>query len=175
MNSRVILVDEQDNPIGTMPKLEAHEKGLLHRAFSIFVFNSKGEMLIQKRSATKYHTPGLWTNACCSHQVEGEREEIFLSRRLREEMGLEVKSFQKAFQFTYRAEFNNGLIEHELDHVYYANSDQEPSPNPDEVEEWQYISTVELRTRIAKQPQLFTPWFKLLFEPVMAKMPLQTR
>lgn len=167
MSCQVILVDKQDKQIGLMPKLEAHEKGLLHRAFSIFVFNSRGEWLLQKRAFEKYHTPGLWSNACCSHQVDGEDEEMGLNRRLKEEMGLNIDTFHKAFQFVYRAELDNDLIEHELDHVYFANSDDEPSPNPHEVCEWKYISPQDLREEVAKTPHMYTPWFKLLIDPVL--------
>jgi isopentenyl-diphosphate delta-isomerase len=167
MSKQVILVDKQDKPIGLMPKLEAHEKGLLHRAFSIFVFNSRGEMLLQKRASGKYHTPGLWTNACCSHQIDGEDEQKGLSRRLKEEMGLEVNTFHKAFQFIYKAELDNGLTEHELDHVYFATSEDIPSPNPDEVSEWKYAFPIDIKKDMGQSPQLYTPWFKLLLDPVL--------
>jgi len=167
MSKQVILVDKEDKPIGLMPKLEAHEKGLLHRAFSIFVFNSKGEMLLQKRALSKYHTPGLWTNTCCSHQVDGEDEQEGLGRRLKEEMGLQVTHFQKAFHIIYKAELENGLIEHELDHVYFAHSDNQPSPNPEEVSDWKYASPLEIKSDMEQRPYLYTPWFKLLLDPVL--------
>jgi len=164
MSAQVILVDKEDNPIGLMPKIEAHQKGLLHRAFSILVFNSEGEMLLQKRSAKKYHTPGLWTNTCCSHQVEGEDIQIGLSRRLKEEMGLDIPYFKKAFHFIYRSDFDNGLTEYELDHVYYAHSDVKPDPNPEEVGDWKYVRLAEVQSSVAKTPHLYTPWFKILLD-----------
>jgi len=170
MSTQVILVDTEDNMIGLMPKLEAHEKGLLHRAFSIIVFNSKGEMLLQRRAAQKYHTPGLWTNTCCSHQVEGEEIQKGLNRRLIEEMGLDIKTFHKAFQFIYKAELENGLTEYELDHVYFAKSDVLPNPNPEEVSEWKYISPSALKQDLKNYPHHYTPWFKQLLEPILQKV-----
>jgi len=169
MSKNVILVDKEDRPLGVMPKLEAHQKGLLHRAFSIFIFNTKGELLLQKRADHKYHTPGLWTNACCSHQVEGEDIQIGLSRRLNEEMGMDIKTFEKAFDFIYHAKLDNGLTEYELDHVYFAMSDQSPSPNPAEVSEWKYLQSSKVKQEVDRLPQLYTPWFKLLLEPVLNK------
>lgn len=167
MSNSVILVDKHDRKLGLMPKIEAHEKGLLHRAFSIFIFNSTGQMLIQKRASSKYHTPGLWTNACCSHQVDGEDVQDGLSRRLTEEMGLRLTSFNKAFEFVYKAELDNGLFEHELDHVYISVSDEQPQPNPEEVEDFKYVEPELLLIEVEKTPHLFTPWFKLLLKPVL--------
>jgi len=169
MSRKVILVDREDRQVGVMAKLEAHEKGLLHRAFSIFIFNSQGELLLQKRANCKYHTPGLWTNACCSHQVEGEDVQRGLNRRLKEEMGLDVTAFQKALVFLYRAKLDNGLTEHEFDHVYFAVSDDTPLPNPEEVSEWKYLPTETLKNDILESPHLYTPWFKQLLQPVLDK------
>src|SRR6478752_348872 len=135
----VILVDELDNAIGTMEKMEAHQKGILHRAFSILLFNSKGEILLQKRALTKYHSGGLWTNTCCSHPGPSEPIEVAARRRLLFEMGIDVTpSF--AFKFTYQAALDHGLTEHELDHVFTAVFDGSPQINPEEVEDWRYMA-----------------------------------
>lgn len=159
----VILVDENDRQVGTMEKLEAHEKGVLHRAFSIFLFNKKGEMLLQKRALGKYHTPGLWTNTCCSHPRADETMEHALQRKLNQEMGINCP-VQKAFQFLYKAELESGLTEHELDHVFYGYFDENPNPNPDEVVDWKYSSVDEIREDFKNHPKIYTPWFKIIFE-----------
>lgn len=159
----VILVDEQDNPIGTMEKMEAHEKGLLHRAFSILLFNSRGEMLIQKRARSKYHSGGLWTNACCSHPLPDETMEHATRRRLLFEMGIDIHS-NFAFKFIYRVPLDQNLIEHEVDHVYTATFDGTPDVNPEEVEDWKYVNMATLREDIQKYPERYTHWFKLILD-----------
>jgi len=157
----VILVDELDNPIGLMEKLEAHEKALLHRALSVLIFNSKNEFLLQQRSDNKYHSSGLWTNTCCSHPRANETVEEAAERRLREEMGMNCK-MQKAFHFTYRAEFGNGLTEFELDHVFIGKSDSMPKINPQEAKSFRYVSLDVLLSEIENKPENFTPWFKIM-------------
>jgi len=161
------LVDENDRELGTMEKLEAHRKGVLHRAFSIFLFNDQGELLLQKRSAAKYHCGSLWSNTCCSHPVKGMAMEKCLQNKLYQEMGI-TADVEKAFDFTYRAEMNNGLIEHEYDHVYIGRFSGIPQPNPEEVCEWKYVSMQELGHDLALHPEDYTAWFRLLFEPLLS-------
>ncbi|MBA3900426.1 MAG: isopentenyl-diphosphate Delta-isomerase [Bacteroidetes bacterium] len=162
MAEKVILVDEKDNMIGEMEKMEAHEKGLLHRAFSIFVFNEQDEMLIQQRAIKKYHSGGLWTNTCCSHPRKGESDEAAAHRRLMEEMGFDCPLIE-AFSFTYQAEFGNGLTEHEFDHVFIGYYNEAPAINKDEVEDYQWLSLAETEKQIEEMPEKFTEWFKLIF------------
>lgn len=157
----MILVDAEDQPMGTMEKIEAHRKGALHRAFSIMIFNSKGEVLLQKRAQGKYHSGGLWTNACCSHPNPGDEMEAAVKRRVMHEMGMEV-SPTYAFRFIYRAEVGNGLIEHEYDHVYTATSDDTPVINTVEVEQWKLVDTMTLLEDVARHPAPYTPWFRLI-------------
>lgn len=157
----VILVDENDNAIGTMEKMEAHYKGVLHRAFSILVFNSKGEMLIQKRAETKYHSGGLWTNACCSHPKPDEPIEVTTRRRLKHEMGIDLET-SFSYKFIYRAELNDDLVEHELDHVFIGNYNGVPDVNPDEVADWKYVNFKDLLGDVQQNPQNYTPWFRLI-------------
>jgi len=166
MEERVILVDAKNRKLGTMEKLQAHREGILHRAFSIFIFNKKGEMLVHKRAQGKYHCGGLWTNACCSHPRPDETMEEGLSRKLKQEMGFDTE-LAKAFDFTYRAELENGLIEYEFDEVFIGHYDATIQPNPQEVEEWKYADMDILRKEIRKNPELFTPWFRMLFDPVI--------
>jgi len=161
----VILVDEQDNAIGTMEKQQAHVQGLLHRAFSIFIFNSEKKILLQKRAATKYHCGGLWTNACCSHPRENENTRDAANRRLQEEMGMQCE-LKPIFTFVYKAEFENGLIEHEFDHVFLGESNQTPTVNNQEVDEFRYIGIDELQLEIKTSPQNFTPWFLIALDRV---------
>ena len=161
----VVLVDANDNDIGTMEKMEAHEKAVLHRAFSIFIFNTKGEMLIHQRAFSKYHTPGLWTNACCSHPRLGETLQQATSRRLREEMGMEA-DIQKIFDFVYKADVGQGLIEHEFDHVFVGTTDVLPNINREEVETYSYIKMDDLRNDINMHPEKYTVWFKIAFDRV---------
>lgn len=163
----VVLVDPQDNPIGLMEKMEAHQKAVLHRAFSVFIFNGKGEMLLQQRAFSKYHTPGLWTNACCSHPRNGESLEQATARRLREEMGMQCE-ITKAFDFLYKADVGQGLIEHEVDHVFLGITDQQPTINPDEVASWKYMPMDELKKDIQTNPENYTAWFKIAFDRLVA-------
>ena len=163
----VVLVDEQDNPIGKMEKQQAHIEGLLHRAFSIFIFNSEKKLLLQKRASSKYHCGGLWTNSCCSHPRENENIQDAANRRLAEEMGMQC-SLKPIFTFMYRAEFDNGLIEHEFDHVFFGESDQNPKINPEEVETYRYIAMENLQQEVKEFPENFTPWFIIALDRVLA-------
>ena len=163
MEEKVILVNEKDEPIGLMEKMEAHEKGLLHRAFSVFIFNSKQEVLLQQRAACKYHSPNLWTNTCCSHPRAGETNQQAGERRLQEEMGLQVP-LQEVFSFIYKAPFDNGLTEHEYDHVLIGYSDAQPQINPEEVASWKWLSLEAIKEDILQVPEQYTAWFKIIFE-----------
>lgn len=158
----VILVNENDEQIGTMPKLEAHEKALLHRAFSVFIFNSKGEVLMQQRAKNKYHSGSLWTNTCCSHPFPGEETKVAANRRLMEEMGIKA-SLDYVFKFQYKAAFDNELTEHEIDHVFVGKSDEIPSINPDEVASYKYMTIHEIQRDIARLPDNYTIWFRIIF------------
>ena len=160
--SQVILVNEQDEPVGFMDKMEAHEKGLLHRAFSVFIFNKNGEMLLQQRAIDKYHSGGLWTNACCSHPSPNEGSEAAAQRRLKEEMGFNTP-IQKIFVFAYKTDFDNGLTEHEVDHVFIGNYDGVIDPDPAEVKSYAYLTMDIIRESIDKEPHLYTSWFKIAF------------
>ncbi|WP_299123160.1 isopentenyl-diphosphate Delta-isomerase [uncultured Tenacibaculum sp.] len=166
---QVILVDEQDNPIGLMEKIEAHEKALLHRAFSVFVFNSKGELMLQQRAAEKYHSPLLWTNTCCSHQRDGETSLEAGKRRLQEEMGF-VCELEEVFWFIYKAPFDNGLTEHELDHVMVGKFEGEPKINKEEVEAYKWMPLEDVKNDIEKQPEIYTEWFKIIFKESYEKI-----
>ena len=159
----VILVDTADCELGTMEKMEAHQKAVLHRAFSVFIFNDRGELMLQQRAAHKYHSPLLWTNTCCSHQGQGESNIEAGKRRLREEMGFEVDLDQK-FHFVYKAEFDNGLTEHELDHVMVGYYNGEPTINPEEVASWKWIDMEVLQQDMKDHPQQYTAWFKIIFD-----------
>ena len=159
----VILVDQDDNAIGTMEKLEAHQRGLLHRAFSVVIFNSLGEILLQKRARSKYHSGGLWTNACCSHPLPDESMENAIRRKLKQEMGIDLKT-EYAYKFIYRTHLDGGLIEHEYDHVYTGIFDGEPLINTDEVEAWKSIAPDQLRIDAKRNPQNYTYWFKLILD-----------
>ena len=160
---KVILVDENDNQVGLMPKLEAHQKGLLHRAFSIFIFNSKYELLLQKRASSKYHSGGLWTNTCCSHPREGEEILDAANRRLIEEMGIET-SLRKVHDFIYKAELDNDLTEHEFDHVFYGIYNEDPIINEDEADDFKWIDMDSLNEDIKTNGNNYTIWFKIAFE-----------
>lgn len=160
---KVILVDENDNPIGLMPKMEAHEKGVLHRAFSVFVMNKKGEMMLQQRALHKYHSPGLWTNTCCSHQRENETNVEAGKRRLEEEMGFSTE-LTEVFSFIYKAPFDNGLTEHELDHVLLGFYENSPVINTEEVANWKWELPENVKDDINKNPQNYTEWFKIIFD-----------
>jgi isopentenyl-diphosphate delta-isomerase len=161
----VVLVDNNDNAIGTMEKQQAHVEGVLHRAFSIFIFNSENKLLLQKRASSKYHCGGLWTNTCCSHPRENEIILDAANRRLQEEMGMQCE-LKPLFNFVYKAEFENGLTEHEYDHVFVGQSNQLPELNTEEVEDYRYIDLEELQTEIKVSPQNFTPWFLIALDRV---------
>jgi len=163
----VVLVDDQDNAIGTMEKQQAHVEGLLHRAFSIFIFNSERKLLLQKRASSKYHCGGLWTNACCSHPRENENTLDAAIRRLEEEMGMQC-SLKPIFTFMYKAEFDNGLTEHEFDHVFFGESNQTPKINTEEVEAYRYIAMEDLQQEVKEFPEKFTPWFIIALNRVLA-------
>lgn len=160
---KVILVNEKDEPLGLMPKLEAHEKAQLHRAFSVFILNDKNELMLQQRAAHKYHSPLLWANTCCSHQREGESNIEAGTRRLQEEMGFSV-ALKELFWFIYKAPFDNGLTEHELDHVMIGYANQDPVINPEEVADWKWMDIDAVREDIEQNPQLYTAWFKIIFQ-----------
>jgi len=159
----VILVDENDQEIGTMEKQEAHEKGLLHRAFSVFVFNENKELLLQQRALTKYHSAGLWTNTCCSHPRIGETIEQAAHRRLMEEMGFDCDLSTKT-SFIYKAAFENGLTEHEFDHVLVGSFNGEINFNPTEVKKFKWINLEELQIDLLQNNQNYTAWFKIIFD-----------
>ena len=160
---QVILVDENDNQIGLMPKMEAHEKAVLHRAFSVFIFNSNNELMLQQRAMHKYHSPGLWTNTCCSHQRDGETTIEAGKRRLQEEMGF-VTELEESTSFIYKAPFDNGLTEHEYDHVMIGYYNDVPVINPDEVADWKWMTLEDVKVDIALDPDSYTAWFKIIFE-----------
>ena len=160
---KVVLVDKNDNQIGLMSKMEAHQKGTLHRAFSIFLFNSENQILLQKRSSNKYHSGGLWTNTCCSHPRDEESVIDAGNRRLFEEMGIKTE-LKEAFNFTYKAELENGLIEHEYDHVLIGEFNGTPILNKDEAEDWKWISMEDVRKDIAENETDYTVWFVIAFE-----------
>lgn len=159
MNDLVILVDEYDNEIGTLDKLEAHKRGVLHRAFSVLIFNSAGELLLQKRADNKYHSGGLWTNTCCSHPKPGEQTAEAAQRRLYEEMGLTCET-NFLYKFLYRAELDNNLTEHEMDYVFTGICDANPVVNTHEAADWKFISLAELRQDVLRHPNTYTFWFK---------------
>lgn len=160
---KVILVNENDEQIGLMSKQEAHEKGVLHRAFSVFIFNNEEELLLQQRAFTKYHSPGLWTNTCCSHQRDGEDSVHAGIRRLQEEMGI-TATLKKTTSFIYRAPFDNGLTEHELDHILVGRFNGIPIINPEEVAQWKWMTLEEVKTDMEVHPEIYTIWFKIIFD-----------
>ena len=160
---KVILVNQKDEPIGLMPKMEAHEKGLLHRAFSVFIFNEKNELMLQQRALSKYHSPGLWTNTCCSHQREGETNIEAGKRRLKEEMGFTAE-LEDTISFIYKAPFDNGLTEHEFDHILVGNYNEEPLLNPEEAEAWKWMELDEVAKDMENNPSIYTEWFKIIFD-----------
>jgi isopentenyl-diphosphate delta-isomerase len=164
---QVILVNEQDEVVGTMEKMEAHQKAALHRAFSVFIFNDRGEMLLQQRALNKYHSPGLWTNSCCSHPRPGEDTTEAASRRLEEEMGF-TTALQEIFSFIYRADFDNGLTEHELDHVLVGYYKGPVQPNKQEVNDQVWWPMQHIETSIAQEPEKFTVWFRIAFPKIKA-------
>lgn len=159
----VILVNEKDEQIGLMPKMEAHEKAVLHRAFSVFIFNDKNELMLQQRAAQKYHSPLLWTNTCCSHQRNGETNIEAGKRRLQEEMGF-VCDLEEVTSFIYKAPFDNGLTEHELDHILIGHYNSEPKINSDEVESYKWMPLEAVKNDIEENPAFYTEWFKIIFK-----------
>jgi len=162
---KVILVDEMDNVVGEMEKMEAHKKGILHRAFSVFVFDAKNRLLLQRRAFGKYHSPGLWTNTCCSHPRIGESVLQAAHRRLNEEMGFDCP-MDSVFTFIYQAKFDNGLTEHELDHVFIGFSNDVPLINTEEVDEYKWMTLPEIARSIRLNPESYTVWFRIAFEKV---------
>ena len=163
MEEKVILVSETDDQLGLMGKMEAHEKGVLHRAFSVFIFNKSGQLLLQQRALDKYHSPGLWTNTCCSHQRDGESSIEAGKRRLMEEMGFNC-DLEEIFWFIYKADFDNGLTEHELDHVLVGYYDDDPVVNPEEVASFKWMSLEDVKGDISEKPELYSAWFKIIFK-----------
>lgn len=163
IEEQVIVVNEKDEKIGLMPKLDAHKKAVLHRAFSVFIFNSKNELMLQQRAAHKYHSPLLWTNTCCSHQRDGESNKEAGSRRLKEEMGF-TTSLREVTSFIYKAPFDNGLTEHEFDHVMVGYYENDPTINMEEVESWKWMPLETVKEDIVTQPELYTAWFKIIFD-----------
>jgi isopentenyl-diphosphate Delta-isomerase len=159
---KLILVDENDVPVGTAGKMEVHQKALLHRAFSVFIFNSKGDMLLQQRALNKYHSGGLWTNACCSHPCFEEETLAAAEKRLQEEMGF-TTPLKKAFSFVYKVSFDNGLTEYEYDHVFVGTHEGEIVPNRDEVEDFCFMTPEAIKNAIQSHPQKYTEWFKIAF------------
>lgn len=170
----VILVDEHDHELGTMEKLAAHQQGRMHRAISVYVFNSRDQLLLQRRAASKYHCGGLWTNTCCGHPLPSERSVDAAQRRLQEEMGLTCQ-LTETFEFSYRAELPGGLIEHEYGHIFFGCSDNQPAPATDEADGFMYCSMDEIQRGFVQTPQAYTPWFRLVFPTVRAHFkPLAT-
>lgn len=165
MKDLVILVNESDDPVGTMEKVQAHQQPILHRAFSIFIFNYQGEMLLQKRAGNKYHSAGLWTNACCSHPRPGEDTAAAAARRLKEEMGFSVK-LKKVFDFIYKASFDNGLHEYEFDHVFTGFYGQEVVPDPDEVSDYCFMNMEAIQASLYSSPEKYTAWFAIVFPKI---------
>jgi isopentenyl-diphosphate delta-isomerase len=165
----VILVDENNRAVGTMPKMEAHERGYLHRAFSIFVFNNRRELLLQRRAPGKYHSPLLWSNTCCSHPLPEETTDSATNRRLQEEMGLDCM-LEHALDFTYRAHVGGGLIEHEYDQVFIGITNDIPAPAPLEADAWRYVSMAQIEMELANENAAYTFWFKLVYNQVWDHM-----
>lgn len=166
---QVVLVDSADTDLGTMEKMEAHQKGLMHRAVSILIFNTKGEWLLHQRAQEKYHAGGLWTNACCTHPYLGESYESAAERRMMEEMGMKIdrERLVHLFDFTYKVKLDNGLTEHEYDRVVAYLTDAEPMPNAEEVMAWKYLRHEALIAEITSQPERYTPWFRIIFEKTL--------
>lgn len=170
----LILVDEKDEQLGKSEKELVHQLGLLHRAFSIFIFNSKGELLLQQRADHKYHSGGLWTNTCCSHPRFGEELKDAVNRRLKEEMGMKSKT-EFAFSFVYKANFENGLTEHEFDHVFFGTTDDLPKPEKSEVKNWKYMDIKLLKKDLKKNPHHYTAWLKICFTKVLRHLENKNR
>ena len=170
MTENVILVDTHDTPVGQMEKMEAHRKGELHRALSILVFNSKGEILLQQRAFSKYHTPGLWSNTACSHPRPGEESLEAATRRLNEEMGFTTE-LTNSLQFVYKAHFDNGLTEHEYDHVFFGTFDGVPVINPEEANDYKWINPDVLMEDMRSEPEKYTVWFRIIMEKIEERFP----
>lgn len=169
MEENVIIVDKNDNQIGLMPKLDAHKKGILHRAFSVFVLNNNNEIMLQKRAYNKYHSGGLWTNTCCSHQREGENSIEAGKRRLLEEMGFETE-LKIITSFIYKVEFENGLTEHELDYLLIGKFFKSPVINKQEVADWKWMKIELIADDIKLNPNNYTSWFKIIFDKFQNKI-----
>lgn len=169
LEEQVILVDTNDTQIGLMAKMEAHEKGLLHRAFSVFTFNKEGKLLLQQRAADKYHSPLLWTNTCCSHQRNGETSLQAGKRRLQEEMGFSC-ALEEVFSFIYKAPFDNGLTEHELDHVMVGKYNDNPIVNKEEVAAFKWMTLEEVKVDMEKNPKIYTAWFTIIFKEYYTRL-----
>lgn len=163
LEEQVILVNENDEQIGLMPKQEAHEKAVLHRAFSVFIFNEQNELMLQQRALHKYHSPGLWTNTCCSHQRDGESSLEAGKRRLQEEMGF-TTNLKETTSFIYKAPFDNGLTEYEYDHILVGSYNKEPKINSEEAASWKWMSMKNIQDDIKSNPKNYTAWFKIIFE-----------
>jgi len=170
MKDYVILVDDHDNPVGQMEKMEAHTIGQLHRALSVIIFNKKGELLLQQRAFSKYHTPGLWSNTCCSHPRPDEESLEAATRRLKEEMGF-VTPLKKSFDFIYKAHFNNGLIEHEFDHVFFGTYNTDPSINPEKAKDFKWVKPSWLMEEMRSIPEQYTVWFRIIMEKIEERFP----
>ncbi|MCF7569635.1 isopentenyl-diphosphate Delta-isomerase [Sabulilitoribacter arenilitoris] len=169
---KVILVNDKNEKIGLMPKMEAHEKALLHRAFSVFIFNDENELMLQQRALNKYHSPGLWTNTCCSHQRDGETNIQAGKRRLQEEMGFVVE-LKESISFIYKAPFDNGLTEYEYDHVMLGNYNDAPNINEDEVADWKWMPIEAVKVDMELHPEFYTEWFKIIFSKFYKHINLQ--
>jgi len=163
IEEQVILVNENDEQIGLMPKQEAHEKAILHRAFSVFIFNEQNELMLQQRALHKYHSPALWTNTCCSHQRDGESSLEAGKRRLQEEMGF-TSELKETTSFIYKAPFENGLTEYEFDHILVGNYNEEPKINTEEVASWKWMPMKAVQDDIKNNPENYTAWFKIIFK-----------
>ena len=166
---QVILVDINDNQLGVMEKMEAHQKGLMHRAISVFIFNSQGQMLLQKRALHKYHSPGLWSNACCTHPRPSETQINAAHRRIKEEMGMSCSLHWK-FKFNYITHFDNGLTENELDHVFVGYSNDVPCLNPEEVVDYKYMSINDINRDVSANPSNYTSWFKICYQRLLEEL-----
>lgn len=164
---KVILVNKKDEVVGIEEKIKAHQKGKLHRAFSVVLFNKKGEVLIQKRAKFKYHSPGLWANTCCSHPRPKEKIEQAARRRLKEEIGV-TSNLKEVFNFIYKAKLGD-LTEYEFDHVFFGRFDGKPQPNKKEIEDWKWIKLADLGIDIKKNPRKYTPWFKIIFNKIKTR------
>lgn len=169
MSEQVIVVDSRNRELGVMDKTEAHKLGVLHRALSVFIFNSKGEMLIHRRAMGKYHSSGLWSNTCCSHPRPGEAVADAANRRLKEEMGVSA-SLTEVFEFIYKADLGNGLYEHEADHVFIGTTDEEANPDASEVMEWKWMDVTAISNDMDANPTNYTIWFQLIFKDVVKRM-----